>query len=359
MGVLTPSCVTTRNGRMYAFGTTLSYDTSAPIYYIIQSNDNPSYTLEGISWTLISAVPTAGYSEIKSKNHLVSYGYQLSCTIDDKGVFSVLHVDDVDKTQAGLQYQPSPGNGVPSPSSAGIFGVGSWRNITLPTNYRWNEFYFADMFNFKDSQGVNTPMHVTTTNRVIVDVAALDPATMTMKQDFVLLNSFLVGLLLDPQYPFQLGGRILGGLVEVGTQVRFCAVVVMTIAVLGFMFNRRRRLFGRNSNGNNESNGNNTKIHQPQQHHQNSGLPSAETRQLRDVQSAELKQQFSYPASNNAATVFSDNTAVSTGHHNNPSNGWEWKDTRSAPAESYPRPLHNSASSQADHSRPDLPQGFP
>ncbi|KAK3807597.1 MAG: hypothetical protein J3Q66DRAFT_444712 [Benniella sp.] len=176
MGILKPSCVTARDGRIYAFGTATSYSTSDPsqVYFLVVSNSNPSQTLEDLSWTLVSAVPTTGYAEIYYADILGFHsGPNYSCTIDDKGVFSIIFKDDHNGVTSGLQFQPSP---------AGTSGTGTWKNITIPLDYKWTPLRFTELFNYKDIQGMNTLMHATVEGVNDVRVAALDPTTMTMNQ---------------------------------------------------------------------------------------------------------------------------------------------------------------------------------
>ncbi|KAF9354900.1 hypothetical protein BGX34_010767 [Mortierella sp. NVP85] len=176
MGVLTPSCVTARDGRIYAFGNALSYSTSVPseVYFLVVSNQNPSQTLDDLSWTLVNAVPTTGYAEIKYADILGFHNpNHYSCTIDDKGVFSIIFKDDIYNVKGGLQFQPSP---------AGTSGTGTWKNITIPLDYKWTPLHFTELFNFKDAQGMNTLMHATVEGVNDVRVGALDPTTMTMNQ---------------------------------------------------------------------------------------------------------------------------------------------------------------------------------
>ncbi|KAG0226946.1 hypothetical protein BGX31_007136 [Mortierella sp. GBA43] len=151
MGILAPLCVSSFGGRIYAFGTTTSYESRSSSYYLIQSNLNPSPILEDLSWTLISAVPTGGYSDIQPK-YLEFPGFRnYDCTIDEKGVFSIVYINDNDNSKGGLQYQPSTAAPSPSPQP-GAFGGGSWRNITFDPSYTWYKTDSSELFTFKDSQ---------------------------------------------------------------------------------------------------------------------------------------------------------------------------------------------------------------
>jgi hypothetical protein len=115
-----------------------------------------------------------GYAEIKYADILGFHNpNRYSCTIDDKGVFSILFMDDLYNERAGLQFQPSP---------AGTSGTGTWKNITIPLDYKWKPLHPTELFNYKDTQGMNTLMHATVEGVNDVRVAALDPTTMTMNQ---------------------------------------------------------------------------------------------------------------------------------------------------------------------------------
>ncbi|KAI8355282.1 hypothetical protein B0O80DRAFT_40283 [Mortierella sp. GBAus27b] len=179
MGILAPLCVSSFGGRIYAFGTTTSYESRSSSYYLIQSNLNPSPILEDLSWTLISAVPTGGYSDIQPK-YLEFPGFRnYDCTIDEKGVFSIVYINDNDNSKGGLQYQPSTAAPSPSPQP-GAFGGGSWRNITFDPSYTWYKTDSSELFTFKDSQGTSTVMHAFFTNYTAVSLASLNPTTMTI-----------------------------------------------------------------------------------------------------------------------------------------------------------------------------------
>ncbi|KAG0226945.1 hypothetical protein BGX31_007135 [Mortierella sp. GBA43] len=184
MDDLSPSCVTSRNGRIYAFGLThvLSRGSvTSSAYFLIQSNPNPSQALDDLSWTLISSVDTSGYSDIKTSD---TYGpfsaSQFSCIMDDKGVFSILNIDGAN-IKAGLQYQPP---------SLGTSGTGVWKNITIPANYQWDRYDYAELFNYQDNQGKDTLMHVTQGELFNVYVASLDSSTMTMNQGIAPWNNW-------------------------------------------------------------------------------------------------------------------------------------------------------------------------
>ncbi|KAG0226948.1 hypothetical protein BGX31_007138 [Mortierella sp. GBA43] len=165
---------------MYAFGRTSSIDTEESVYFLIRSNVNPDFTLKDLAWTLISAVPTMGYAVIKPAREATYKAMDFSCTIDDSGVFSILY-QGARGEKYGLQYNPDPNAGSPPPSVIS-FGMGAWRNITIPASYQWLSTRSSELFNFRDSQGKNTLMHVSISDLKTINVATLDPSTMTMNQ---------------------------------------------------------------------------------------------------------------------------------------------------------------------------------
>ncbi|KAG0226412.1 hypothetical protein BGX31_007301 [Mortierella sp. GBA43] len=184
MGLFVPSCITQGGKSLYAFTTTSAYSdrTSTKVYMLVKSNENPSYTLEDLTWTPMSVIPTVGYTEIKYSEALRDH----NCAFDvDTGVFTLFHqaYNGNFSYPAGMQYIPSDasGGGSSQPSTNALFGSGTWRNVTFPPDYKWLASRPNRLFNYKDSQSKTHLMHVYN-NVTEVYVATLDPTTMIMNQ---------------------------------------------------------------------------------------------------------------------------------------------------------------------------------
>ncbi|KAF9431565.1 hypothetical protein BGZ76_000141 [Entomortierella beljakovae] len=175
MGNLTPFCIVTDNIRFYSFSRETG-NQFGDTFVLVKSNDGPSVDLKDLSWTLISAVPIKGLAPVLWFNEIEEY----NCAIDDTGVFSVISScnlsEDIERIPwmiVGLQYQPSLTTG----------GEGTWRNITIPSDYLWKDEGYNELFYFKDSMGKNNLMHsFIPENNDLLFVATFNPVTMTMEQ---------------------------------------------------------------------------------------------------------------------------------------------------------------------------------
>ncbi|KAF9904403.1 hypothetical protein BX616_001315 [Lobosporangium transversale] len=179
MGLLRPKCLTTDNTRLYAFAREMDLATEQYHYLLLKSNDNPSFDLKDLTWSIISVVPTTGLPLF------VSYPYfgDFDCVVDDQGVFSIIGKNDYDENFEDYPFNVNAMQYVPSLTPG---TNGTWRNITTPTqeaDYLWNRAYKGTLFNYKDAQGKNNLMHTyISSNESDVYVAALDTTSMTLKQ---------------------------------------------------------------------------------------------------------------------------------------------------------------------------------
>ncbi|KAG0352936.1 hypothetical protein BGZ54_002496, partial [Gamsiella multidivaricata] len=176
MGILLPFCVATDNTRLYAIARATPYTSKTEYFLLIKSNDNPSSDLSNLNWTLVSAVPVAGYTNIKVYDLESLY----TCAINDAGVFSIIATDLISAAYLGLQYQPlGTGGSGPAP----VVGGGVWKNFTFGATYNWPTISGTPLFNLKDIQGINTLMQVyIAQNLTDFFVAALDSTTMVMNR---------------------------------------------------------------------------------------------------------------------------------------------------------------------------------
>ncbi|KAF9898866.1 hypothetical protein BX616_003526, partial [Lobosporangium transversale] len=172
MGYVPPYCLCSDNVRLYGLSYHFDTVTGKIFYVLIKSNDNPSFDLKTLSWSLISVVPTVGLAtlddaEISPTNY--------NCAIDDTGVFSFILRFKNTRASGGAQYHGM--QYIPSPT--GTAGSGTWRNITVPQEYPFQGH--GTLFNFKDSQGKNNLMHnFSSSKNMNLLVAAMDPSTLTM-----------------------------------------------------------------------------------------------------------------------------------------------------------------------------------
>ncbi|KAG0225406.1 hypothetical protein BGX31_007660 [Mortierella sp. GBA43] len=187
MGVFLPLCVVQGGKFLYAFTRTRTYNKErAPtaVYMLVKSNENPSHTLEDLTWTPVSVISTDGYPEVQAASGSF---LRFNCAFDvDTGVFTMFHLS-FDATMvyssAGLQYVPqgtSGGNAQP-PANA-FLGTGTWKKVTFPPDYKWPESGSSRMFNYKDTQNNKTHLMHVYNNSSDVYVSTLDPVTMTVNQ---------------------------------------------------------------------------------------------------------------------------------------------------------------------------------
>ncbi|KAG0004024.1 hypothetical protein BGZ80_001714 [Entomortierella chlamydospora] len=145
MGILSPVCMTSDGTRLYAFAYGSNGSGRSFSYVLIKSNSVPSYTLNDLSWTLVS---TLGGPNVYSMS-LNAY----SCVVDDMGVFTIVSsafngTGTASKGMTlGLQYQP-PGD------TSG--GSGTWSNVYAPSGYTYSST--NTLFFLKDSSGKDTLM---------------------------------------------------------------------------------------------------------------------------------------------------------------------------------------------------------
>ncbi|KAI1320935.1 hypothetical protein EDD11_009258 [Mortierella claussenii] len=174
MGVFVPSCVATDNIRFFAFAAVAADGGSTLTHYLlVQSNDKPPSSLVSLTWRLLSAVPMTGLP------YMVPWlgTTRLICTVDEEGVFSVL-LNDLVSGLNGLQFQPALVN-----NSSGLQN-GTWKNITIPSDYNWNDDSPSAFFSTKDSLGKKTLIHAYFSRlSSSVNVAELDTSTMAMKKN--------------------------------------------------------------------------------------------------------------------------------------------------------------------------------
>ncbi|KAG0226411.1 hypothetical protein BGX31_007300 [Mortierella sp. GBA43] len=189
MGVFVPLCVVRAGKSLYAFTKTRYYHdrTYTKVYMLAKSNENPSYTLDDLTWTAVSVIPSDGYIAF---DPVPTFGNarNTKCAVDvDTGVFTVFNLARrgpavSDFVAVGMQYfPPGASGGNPQPPADTVFGTGIWRNITFPPDYHLTIISSSQLFNYKDSSGKMQLMHVFN-NRTDFYVATLDPVTMTMNQ---------------------------------------------------------------------------------------------------------------------------------------------------------------------------------
>jgi hypothetical protein len=185
MGVFVPVCIVQGGTFLYAFAVTRAYKerTNSKVYMLVKSNENPSHTLEDLTWTPVSVISTEGYVEVKilgdSRGH--------NCAFDvDTGVFTLFYRDyfvEYRPVMAGIQYiPPGASGGNPQPPTNALLGSGTWRNVTFPPDYQWESIGRSRLTNYKDPQSNKTQLMHVINNSSDIYVATLDPVTMTMKQ---------------------------------------------------------------------------------------------------------------------------------------------------------------------------------
>ncbi|KAG0365568.1 hypothetical protein BGZ54_006403 [Gamsiella multidivaricata] len=177
MGILNPVCVATDGTYVYALAYAPSFNDSSSSYNIlIKSNANPPYTLDNLSWTLVSAVPRDAYYYLGEDN---INGHDYGCLADATGVFTALARSSkssrdaaADNVSRGLQYQPY-GN--------------VWKNVSTSQGYVWNELSSSQLVNIKDPvTGVTAIIHASIASHnstSAIAVAALNTNTLTMIQN--------------------------------------------------------------------------------------------------------------------------------------------------------------------------------
>ncbi|KAF9350909.1 hypothetical protein BGX26_010955 [Mortierella sp. AD094] len=170
MGILVPACMASDGTRIYAFAYGSKGGVGPTYYVLIKSNSIPSYTLNDMSWTLVSAL--GGAPDVLGPPPA---SIDSSCLVDETGVFTI--VSDIfnftrpvsSKGQTlGLQYQPA-GN------TSG--GSGAWNCIYSPSGY-----FRSTLFYLKDFSGKNALMKT----RIPPDtlfLSTLDPTTFTFTQE--------------------------------------------------------------------------------------------------------------------------------------------------------------------------------
>ncbi|KAF9937985.1 hypothetical protein BGZ65_000719 [Modicella reniformis] len=188
MGFFIPTCIATDGIRFFAFGLSISYADKKSVYLLAKSNDYPSHTLVDLTWSLVSAVESAGYGSLPISLEMSRDTCNYDCAVDDTGVFSFLVKDDfMGISTGGLQYQPS--GAIITPNR---FGRGAWKNIVIPKDYLWNTGVQSALFNYKDSTtGGNTLMHVSKGEDMAIYAATLDLVSMTMVKGTTPWNSTL------------------------------------------------------------------------------------------------------------------------------------------------------------------------
>ncbi|KAF9342984.1 hypothetical protein BGX26_006472, partial [Mortierella sp. AD094] len=144
MGILAPVCMASDGTRLYTFA--LGLKDSLFYHVLIKSSSIPSYTLNDMSWTLVSALggtPSIPVSPVSIDS---------SCLVDETGVFTIVSPTINGTSTAskgipqGLQYQPA-GN------ASG--GSGTWNHIYSPSVASTTR---STLFYLKDSSGKNTLM---------------------------------------------------------------------------------------------------------------------------------------------------------------------------------------------------------
>ncbi|KAG0225408.1 hypothetical protein BGX31_007662 [Mortierella sp. GBA43] len=185
MGVFVPVCIVQGGKSLYAFTVTRAYKerTNTKVYMLVKSNENPSHTLENLTWTPVSVISAQGFVEVQilgdSRGH--------NCAFDvDTGVFTLFYRDYsflYNPTMTGIQYTP-PGasGGNPQPPTNALVGSGTWRNVTFPPDYHWERIGHNRLTNYRDPQSNKTYLMHVVNNSTDIYVATLDPVTMTMKQ---------------------------------------------------------------------------------------------------------------------------------------------------------------------------------
>ncbi|KAF9336785.1 hypothetical protein BG006_007433 [Podila minutissima] len=151
-------CLTTDGTYLYGFSqpsySGYNTNTDGSAFALIRSNPNPT-SAATLTWTLLNA--------IEASDHIFLTGEQ-QCTIDDKGVFSVFSPESFEKGHynsvrpKGIRFTPGGSN--PKRDTQGSMS-GTWKNFNL-TGYEqhcWEAHVTNEVFNHKDSTGVNTLMH--------------------------------------------------------------------------------------------------------------------------------------------------------------------------------------------------------
>ncbi|KAG0225405.1 hypothetical protein B0O80DRAFT_486602 [Mortierella sp. GBAus27b] len=185
MGVFFPLCIIQGGKSLYAFAVTRAYHdrTATTVYMLAKSNENPSHTLEDLTWTPVSVVSSEGYPVMKSYGTL----FRSNCAIDvDTGVFTLFFMAtdaQYEFFSVGIQYfPPGASGGNTQPPTNTLLGTGTWRNVTFPPDYQWPKSVAGRLFNYKDPQSNKSQLMHVYHNSSNVYVAALDPVTMTMHQ---------------------------------------------------------------------------------------------------------------------------------------------------------------------------------
>jgi hypothetical protein len=188
-------CLTTDGTYLYGFSQPVptGYDSNSHVIALIRSNANPT-SAATVTWTLLNAIDAGDFLFLNGLNG------RPDCTIDDKGVFSILSLTSIKSQYSvdsagpmGLQFTPGVNN---RNETQGVM-PGTWTQFNLMGyKHRWEIRWSSTIFNVKEnSTGANTLMHA------VVD-------TTHYKDIYLSVMNYEKTALVEGELPFKLVRKV-------------------------------------------------------------------------------------------------------------------------------------------------------